>query len=364
MTTSPIPPSSFNRMEKARAIRIGNRLIGPGQPVYLVAEMSANHGQSLERAKDIIRAAKDAGADAIKLQTYTADTLTIDCNTPPFVVSGGLLWDGRTLYDLYREAYTPWEWHAPLKELAERLGLAFFSTPFDASAVDFLEDLDVPAYKIASFELVDLPLLKKVALTKKPIILSTGMATLGEIEEAVSTLRQHGCEELLLLKCNSAYPAPPEEMNLRTIPHLSEAFCAPVGLSDHTLGIAAAVTAVALGACLIEKHFTLSRSFPGPDSAFSLEPSEFKAMAEAIRIAEKALGTVHYSITPHEAASRVFRRSLFVVQDMKAGDPFTEANVRSIRPGHGLHPRYLGEILGRRASRNIPRGTPLQWDLL
>lgn len=338
---------------------INGRIVGEGAPVYIIAEMSANHNQDFEQAVRILRAARDAGADAVKLQTYTPDTLTIDCRTPPFRVGSGTLWEGQYLYELYGQAYTPWEWQPKLKKIANELGLDLFSTPFDDSAVDFLEKMEVPAHKIASFELVDTGLLRRVARTGKPIIMSTGMATLGEIEEAVTTLREAGATQLALLKCVSAYPAPPEAMNLRTIPHLAEAFGTPVGLSDHTLGTAAAVTAVALGASILEKHFTLSRSHPGPDSAFSLEPQEFKGLVEAVRCAEKALGRVHYGVARDEIASRVFRRSLFVVQDIKAGEVFTRDNVRSIRPANGLHPRFLEEVLGQRARCALRRGTPL-----
>ncbi len=345
-------------------LMIGERQIGNEAQVYIVAEMSANHNQDFEQAVRILHAAKEAGADAVKLQTYTPDTMTISCDNEHFQIGEGTIWEGRNLYDLYGEAYTPWDWQPKLKEITERLGLDLFSTPFDHTAVDFLEQMDIPAYKIASFEIVDLPLLRRVAQTGKPIIMSTGMATLAEIDEAVRTVREAGCEQLALLKCTSAYPAPPEEMNLRTIPHLAQAFGVPVGLSDHTLGIAVPVAAVALGACIVEKHFTLSRDVPGPDSAFSLEPHEFKAMVEAIRVAEKALGEVRYEVTEREAASRVFRRSLFVVRDVKAGEVFTEENVRSIRPGYGLHTRYLDEVLGRRAARDIERGTPLRWKLV
>ncbi|HTW92749.1 MAG TPA: pseudaminic acid synthase [bacterium] len=340
---------------------VGRREVGRGKPTYIVAEMSANHNQSFEQAVRIVQAAKEVGADAVKLQTYTPDTLTIDCDNEYFRIKG-TAWEGRNLYDLYGEAYTPWEWQPRLKEVAAGLGPDLFSSPFDDTAVDFLEKMGVPAYKIASFELVDTALLEKVASTGKPVILSTGMATLAEIEEAVQTLRLAGCAELALLKCNSGYPAPPEEMNLRTIPHMSEAFGVPVGLSDHTLGIAVPVAAVALGACIIEKHFTLSRADGGPDSAFSLEPPEFKTMVDAIRVVEKALGVVSYEPTEREAASRVLRRSLFAVEDVKAGEAFTGKNVRSIRPSHGLAPRHLPEVLGRRAARDIARGTPLSWD--
>lgn len=347
----------------AHTIEIAGRQIGQGYPTFIVAEMSGNHGQSFEQAVEILKAAKAAGADAIKLQTYTADTLTIDCDAPPFRIHEGL-WAGRNLYELYQEAHTPWDWQPKLKQLAEELSIDLFSTPFDDSAVDFLEALGVTAYKVASFEMIDNALLQKVARTGKPIIMSTGMATLAEIENAVMTLRGDGANQIALLKCTSAYPAPPEEMNLRTIPHLSEAFEVPVGLSDHTLGIAVPVAAVALGACIIEKHFTLSRSAPGPDNAFSLEPHEFKAMVEAVRTIEGALGKVHYSVSENEEKSRVFRRSLFVVEDVRAGDELTSKNVRSIRPGFGLPPRYLDEVLGRYASRNISRGTPLSWELI
>jgi N-acetylneuraminate synthase len=274
------------------------------------------------------------------------------------------MWEGRNLYDLYGEAYTPWDWQPKLQEVAHGLGLDFFSTPFDETAVDFLEAMEVPAYKIASFETVDLPLLGRVARTGKPIIMSTGMATLAEIDEAVGSIRDAGGGQLALLKCTSAYPSPPEEMNLRTIPHLAEAFGMPVGLSDHTMDVAVPAAAVALGACIIEKHFTLSRALPGPDSAFSLEPSEFKEMVDAVRTTEQALGTVHYGISHREEESRVFRRSLFVVHDVQAGEPFTDCNVRSIRPGHGLHTRHLRDVIGRRARRAIARGTPLTWDLV
>jgi pseudaminic acid synthase len=344
-------------------ISINGRRIGPGEPAYIIAEMSANHGQDYDEAARILAAAKRAGADAVKLQTYTPNTLTIDCDKEYFRITG-TLWEGRTLFDLYGEAYTPWEWQPKLQEIAKALSLDLFSTPFDGTAVDFLEGMQVPAYKIASFELVDLPLLRRVAQTRKPIIMSTGMATLSEIDEAVQTVRGGGGSQLALLKCTSAYPAPPEEMNLQTIPHLQEAFGVPVGLSDHTLGIVAPVAAVALGACIIEKHFTLSRTCPGPDSAFSLEPSEFKSMVDAVRTVEKAVGQVHYRVGEQESRSRVFRRSLFVVKNMKAGDEFSNENVRSIRPGYGMHTRYLGQVLGRRASREISRGTPLTWELI
>lgn len=345
-------------------MKIADHSIGAGAPAYIIAEMSANHQQNFEQAVAIIKAAAEAGADAIKLQTYTPDTITIDCSSPLFQISKGTIWEGKNLYQLYGEAYTPWEWQPRLKQVAGDLGLDCFSTPFDFSAVDFLERMQVPAHKIASFELVDLPLIRKVAQTGKPVIMSTGMATLAEIDDAVRAFREAGGKELALLKCNSGYPAPPEEMNLRTIPHLAAAFNVPAGLSDHTLEIAVPVAAVALGACIIEKHFTLSRSEPGPDNAFSLEPHEFKAMVAAVRTTEKALGRVNYQATEKEQASRVFRRSLFVVEDVKAGGLLTGKNVRSIRPGHGLPPKYLPEVLGRTAVKDLPKGTPLAWDLI
>ena len=342
---------------------INGRRIGPGQPTYMVAEMSGNHHQDFAQAVKILEAAHRAGADAVKLQTYTPDTLTIPCDNAYFQIQG-TIWEGKTLHDLYGEAYTPWEWQPELQRVANALGLALFSSPFDASAVDFLEEMGVPAYKIASFELVDIPLVRRIAATGKPIIMSTGMATLGEIDEAVRTVRENGCRELVLLKCTSAYPAPLVEMNLRTIPHLAEAFGVPAGLSDHTMSHIVPVAAVTLGACLIEKHFTLSRHVAGPDSAFSQEPDEFAAMVQAVRAVEQALGQVSYDITDKEKTSRVFRRSLFVVQDMEQGEQFTADNVRSIRPGHGLHTRFLDQVLGQRAAVNIPRGTPLSWDLV
>lgn len=347
----------------AYRISVGGREIGPGCPNYVVAEMSANHNQDFAQAVRILQEASKAGANAVKLQTYTPNTITLDCDSEDFVIKG-TAWSGRRLYELYGEAFTPWDWQPKLKQVANDLGLDSFSTPFDSTAVDFLEHMAVPAYKVASFEVVDIPLLRRIARTGKPVILSTGMATLAEIEEAVTTLRGAGTTELALLKCTSAYPASPSEMNLRTIPHLSEAFKVPVGLSDHTLDIAVPVAAVALGACVVEKHFTLSRSAGGPDSAFSLEPNEFRIMVDAIRTAESALGTVHYGVSEEEAKSRVFRRSLFVVADVPAGEPFRAHNVRSIRPAYGLHPRYLEQVLGRHAARDIARGTPLSWDLV
>jgi pseudaminic acid synthase len=344
--------------------RIGSREIGEGAPVYLIAELSANHNQDFDRAVQTIRAASDAGADAIKLQTYTPDTITLASDRAEFRINAGTLWDGRTLHDLYREAFMPWEWQPRLKKAAEDLGMDCFSTAFDSTAVDFLEQIKVPVHKIASFELVDIPLIQKIARTGKPLIMSTGMATVEEIEEAVQAARQAGAVEIALLKCTSAYPAPPEDMNLRTIPAMIQRFAVPVGLSDHTMGIAAPVAAVALGACIVEKHLTLSRSAPGPDSAFSLEPHEFKSMVDAVRTAEKALGSVSFGAVGKQESSKSFRRSLFVVQDIEQGAEFTSSNLRSIRPGYGLHPRHLREMLGKRAATHIKKGTPLTRDLV
>ncbi len=343
---------------------IHGRPIQAGLPTYIIAELSANHNQSFDRAVELVQEAKQCGADAVKLQTYTPDTITVNADGPHFRHASDSLWAGKRLYDLYREAYTPWDWQPKLKAVADELGLDLFSSPFDPTAVDFLETMGVPAYKVASFELVDLPLVEKIAGTGKPVILSTGMATLAEIAEAVEAVRRVSDAGLALLKCTSAYPAPPAEMNLRTIPHLAEAFGVPAGLSDHTLGIAVPVAAVAMGACIIEKHFTLSRAEPGPDCAFSLEPHEFRAMVEGVRTAEKALGTVHYGLSGRDEASRVFRRSLFVVKDIRSGEPLTKENVRSIRPGHGLPPKYLPSVLGRRATQDLAKGTPLTWDLV
>lgn len=353
-----------NPFSTSGTIDIGGRAIGPDRPVYVIAEMSANHNQSFDRAVEIVKAAKDAGADAIKLQTYSPDAHTIDSARSEFRISGGTAWDGRTLYELYGDANMPWDWQPKLQRVAADLGLDLFSAPVDTASLDFLETMHVPVHKIASFELVDLPLIRKVARTGKPAIMSTGMASLAEIDDAVRAFREAGGTQLALLKCTSAYPALPEEMNLRTISHLAAAFGVPAGLSDHTLGIAVPVAAVALGACIVEKHFTLSRAEPGPDSAFSLEPAEFKAMVDAIRVTEKALGKVSYDKTAKENASRVFRRSLFVVRDVKAGEPLSEANVRSIRPGNGLAPKHWEQVLGRAAACDIQRGTPLDWKLI
>jgi pseudaminic acid synthase len=348
----------------SRQLLINGRTVAATAPVYIIAELSANHNQDFKNAVRIVQAAKESGAHAVKLQTYTPDTITIRSDRENFKIDGGTLWDGQTLYDLYGEACTPWEWQPKLKTIADEIGIDFFSSAFDPTAVDFLEGMNVPAHKIASCELVDIPLIQKMARTGKPLIMSTGMATLEEIEEAVQAARDAGGTQIALLKCTSAYPAEPDEMNLRTIPELSRRFGVPAGLSDHTMGITTPVAAVALGACIIEKHLTLSRSDPGPDSAFSLEPAEFKAMVEAVRIAEKALGQVYFGCSAKEANSRTFRRSLFVVKDVKKGEPFTSENVRSIRPAQGLHTRFLPEVLGKSACRDIERGTPLSWELV
>jgi pseudaminic acid synthase len=342
---------------------VGKRKIGKGRKTYIVAEMSANHNQDFRRAIKIIEAAKKAGADAIKIQTYTAETITLKCDNDYFRING-TIWEGKSLYELYNEASTPWDWQPELKKISNDLEMDFFSTPFDQTSVDFLEEMNVPIYKVASFELIDIPLLRKIARTGKPIIISTGMATLSEIEEALSAIRGEGNQKIALLKCTSAYPAPPEESNLNTIPHLAETFGVPAGLSDHTLGSAVSIAAVTLGACIVEKHFTLSRNEKGPDSSFSMEPNEFRQMVKDIRTVEKALGKISYELTPKQKENSIYRRSLFVVQDVKAGEKFTEKNVRSIRPGHGLHPRNLEKAFDRKAKNDILRGTPLSWDLI
>lgn len=341
---------------------IAGRLIGAGQRPYVIAEMSGNHKGELSRALGLVEAAKAAGADAVKLQTYTADTITIDHDGPGFRLTEGL-WAGRTLHELYREAHTPWEWHGPIFEHAARLGITVFSSPFDTTAVDLLARLGAPAFKIASFELVDLPLIRYAARLGKPMILSTGLASLGEIAEAVATVEQEGAP-VLLLHCTSGYPTPPEECDLRTIPHLAEAFGVPAGLSDHTRGIAVPVAAVALGAVAIEKHFTLARADGGVDADFSLEPAELAAMVEACAVAHAALGRVEYRTKESERAGGQLRRSLYVVADVPAGTVLTGAEIRSIRPGFGLAPKYLPEVLGRRAARALKRGQPLDWTML
>jgi len=330
---------------------------------FIVAEISANHGQVFNRAVALIKKAKECGVDAVKFQCYTPDTLTIDCNNKYFKIKHPK-WGGQTLYQLYQKAYTPWDWLKKLKNVAEDLGLIFFATAFDKTAVDFLEELDVPIHKIASFELVDLPLIEYIAKTKKPLILSTGMATLEEIKEAVDTAKKAGAKDIILLKCVSSYPAVPKEMNLRTIPDMAKRFNLPIGLSDHTLGIATSIAGVCLGAKLIEKHFCLSRKIKTPDSFFSLEPEELKSLVENIRIAETSLGKIHYGLTEDEKKSRVFRRSLFVVKDIKKGEIFSQENIKSIRPADGLSPKYLKFILGKRAKTDIKKGMPLKMHMV
>ena len=344
---------------------IAGRKIGPGQPPVIISEMSGNHNQSLERALAIVEAAAKAGAHALKIQTYTADTMTLDLSEGAFFVSDpNSLWQGKSLYKLYQEAYTPWEWHRPIFDRCRDLGVMGFSTPFDETAVDFLESLDVPCYKIASFENTDLPLIRKVAATGKPMIISTGMATVAELDETVRAAREAGCRDLVLLKCTSSYPATPENTNLSTIPHMRELFQCQVGLSDHTMGVGAAVASVALGASVIEKHFTLRRADGGVDSAFSLEPEEMRSLGIETERAWQALGVVSYGPSVTEKPSLQYRRSLYVVQDMKAGEPFNRDNLRAIRPGFGLAPKFLEMFLDRKAGRDIKKGTPLQWDLL
>jgi pseudaminic acid synthase len=345
-------------------IAINGRLIGSDYPVYIIAEISANHHQNYERAVTLIRAAKECGVDAVKLQTYTPASITMNVDAPTFRHTRNSIWSGELLHTLYERAYMPWEWQPRLKAIADELQITLFSSPFDGSAIDFLETLNVPAYKIASFELVDLPLIKRAAATGKPLIISTGMGTLSEIEEAIEAVEIAGGRELALLKCTSAYPSLAREMNLRTLPDLSRRFRLPIGLSDHTLGIQVAVASVALGARIIEKHITLNRSDLGPDSAFSLEPSEFKLLVDAVRETEEALGTIQYEPTEGEIESRRFRRSLFVAEDLSFGDVLTPDNVRSIRPATGISPKYYDEILGRRVNSEVKRGTPLTWDLL
>ncbi|MCS7262317.1 MAG: pseudaminic acid synthase [Aquificaceae bacterium] len=335
-----------------------------GEKVLIVAELSANHLQSLDLALKTIEAIKEAGADAVKLQTYTPDTITLPVKSSHFRIQEETLWDGQYMHELYKKAYTPWEWHPKLFEFARQLGLVCFSSPFDRTAVDFLEELGTPAYKVASFEITDVPLIEYIASKGKPVIISTGIATLSDIEEALRACRRVGNEQVVLLKCVSEYPTPYEDVNLRTIPNMRETFGVPVGLSDHTLGIAVPVAAVALGAVVVEKHFILDRSLGGPDAEFSLEPAEFKAMVEAVRQVEKALGKVTYELTEGQRKMRKFARSLFVAEDIKAGEVFTEKNVKSVRPGYGLPPKHLKEVLGKRARVDLPKGTPLSWEVI
>ena len=344
----------MNNLEKRRA----------NNEVYLIAELSANHGHSLQTALDTVKAAAASGADAIKIQTYTADTITIDCSNEYFQIKHGTIWDGATLYSLYKEAYLPWEWHFPIQEAAKEAGLDFFSTPFDFTAVDFLESLNVPIYKIASFEINDIPLLELVASKMKPIIISIGIATLAEIDEAVSVCRAVGNHDITLLKCTSSYPAPVEEANLRTIANLAETFGVKAGLSDHTMGHFVSLGAVAMGAKVIEKHFILDRSVPSVDSSFSMLPDEFKMLSDGIRTLEKAMGIVTYELSAKTKKNKEFSRSLFVAEDMKAGEVFNKINMRSVRPGHGLHTRNFKNILGKTATQDIKKGTPLNWGLV
>lgn len=331
------------------------------EQIMIVAELSANHGHSIDIARDTIKAAKEAGADAIKLQTYTADTITINSDKKYFRLNSGTLWDGRTLYDLYEEAYTPWGWHQELQEYAMSLGLIFFSSPFDYSAVDFLADLNVPAFKIASFELLDLPLVEYAARKHKPMIMSTGIASLAEIEEAVNMCRKVGNNDIILLKCTSSYPAPVDQANLLTIANMKETFDVEAGLSDHSIGRTVATVAVPMGARLIEKHFILDKSIGGPDSEFSMEPDDFAMMVHSIRDAEKAIGRVSYELDRSKTNNRITARSLFIVEDIRAGEKFTEKNVRSIRPGYGLAPKYINDILGCTAKIDLEKGEPLSW---
>jgi len=342
----------------------GERRIGPGEPVFVVAELSGNHNQSYDRAVELVDAAVDAGVDAIKLQTYTADTLTIDCDNEHFRVTSNAAWAGSTLYRLYEKAHTPWDWQPRLKARAEARGVPLFSTPFDETAVDFLETMNVPLYKVASFEAGDLALLRKVGSTGRPVILSRGLAGVADVRLALDTLRGAGAQQVAVLHCVSSYPAAPDEMNLRTIPDLAQRFDVVPGLSDHTLGTAAALAAVALGACIIEKHVTLSRGDGGPDAAFSLEPAELRTLVEQIRIVGEALGEATYDSGEREARNRVFQRSIFVVADVGPGEAFTRENIRVIRPGYGIAPRHIESVLGRRAAREIKRGTPLAVDLI
>lgn len=344
-------------------ITINGRRIGPDYPPYIIAELSANHNGKLENALELIEIAKASGADAVKLQTYTPDTITIDCDREDFQIHGGL-WDGNTLYKLYQQAYTPWAWHQALFNKAHELELTIFSSPFDTTAIEILEELGTPAYKIASFEAIDLPLIETAARTGKPLIISTGMANEEEIQEAIDTARNAGCSELAILHCVSGYPTPAEQYNLRTIQDMQQRFDCTVGLSDHTINNITAVTSVAMGAAIIEKHFTLDRNGGGPDDSFSLEPDELTALCRDTKIAWQALGEVNYDLTEAEKPNLKFRRSLYAVQDIKAGTPITHDNVKSIRPGYGLAPKHLNKVIGQQARVDIERGTAIAWDLL
>jgi len=343
--------------------KIDNHAIGDNK-TFVIAELSGNHNHDFNIAVKTLKAMKEAGADAVKLQTYTADSLTIDCNNKYFQIKGGTLWDGKTLYELYKEVYTPWDWHPKLQKIAKELGLIFFSTPFDKTAVDFLEKLNVPVYKVASFEANDIPLIEYIASKKKPVIISTGMSTLGEIKDAVKACKDKNNNQIILLKCTSAYPAPFNEVNLNTIPDMKKKFKTIIGLSDHTYGISVPIAAIGLGAKVVEKHFILDRKLGGPDAEFSLEPQEFKAMVKSIREVEEAMGAITYKLSPKILTSRKFQRSLFAVEDINRGEKFTEKNIRSIRPGYGLSPKYFYDIIGKAAKKNIKKGTPLSWKLV
>lgn len=346
------------------SFKIGSRLVGDNAPTFIVAELSGNHNQDYNRALELVHAAKEAGADAIKLQTYTADTITIDCDDPIFQINEGTIWDGRTLYDLYQEAYTPWDWQPRIMEEANKLGMECFSSPFDFTSVDFLEEMNVPAYKIASYEINDIPLIRKVAKLHKPIIFATGIAYPEDIRLALDVCKEEGNEDIFLLKCVSSYPTPYEEVHLNIIPTLAKNYGCLTGLSDHTMGTAVAVGSIALGSKMVEKHLTLRRSDGGPDSAFSMEPEEFAKMVKDIRIVEKALGSSEYKLTPTQELEHGGSRSLFVVKDIAAGEILTPDNIRSIRPGDGLHTKHYDEILGRQAAFDLKKGTPLKWELL
>ena len=347
-----------------KEIRIGKRTISESSPVFIVAELSANHNHDYGRAVELIHAAKEAGADAVKLQTYTADTITIDCDDDCFQIKEGTIWDGTTLYKLYSEAYTPWEWQPRLKDEAEKLGMECFSSPFDFTSVDFLEKMDVPAYKIASYEINDIPMIRKIAKLHKPIIIATGIAYPEDIERALTVCREEGNEDVILLKCVSAYPTPYEEVNLNIIPTLAKTYDCLTGLSDHTMGTVVPVGSIALGAKMIERHLTLRRADGGPDSAFSMEPEEFAKMVEDIRIMEKALGSSEYKLTDTQKLEHGGSRSLFVVKDISPGEILTPENIRSIRPGNGLHTMYYEEVLGKKAKAFLKKGTPLSWELM
>lgn len=348
-----------------KPVQINHLTISPNHRPFIIAEMSGNHNHSLDRALAIVEAAAKSGVQALKLQTYTADTMTLDIDEGEFFIDDpNSLWQGNSLYKLYQQAYTPWEWHQPIFERCRELGIIGFSTPFDATAVDFLESLNVPCYKIAAFENTDIPLIKKIAQTGKPVIISTGMASVAELDETVAAARKYGCNDIILLKCTSTYPASPENSNLLTIPHLRDTFNCQAGISDHTMGIGVSVAAVALGATVIEKHFTLNRADGGVDSAFSMEPQEMKSLVSETERAWQSLGKIHYGATEGEKLSLKHRRSLYVAKDMKTGESFNQENLRAIRPGLGLPPKYFEILIGRKVNRDIPKGTPISWDLL